>query len=268
MPILQSDDWVNFYRLRKALGDTPRYRSGSVNINGWDMEYVDAASFISAFDNVVVQRTNDFVSEHSTPFILDCGANIGVSVIHYKRQFPDAKIIAFEPDAKVCQVLRRNLAANNISDVEVVEAAVWKENGETEFFSEGADAGRVDPDAAETVSLADTRRLGNRIKVRTVKLDDFLHEPVDFIKLDIEGAESEVLAASVSKLANVRAIVVEFHLTTSKPKQLGVALMSLAAAGFQVSVNSYGNVITLLNKDTIVKNDVEFDQYLLIHGWR
>ena len=253
---------------RKELESVPRYTPGTIRVKGWDIEYLDAASFVSAFDNVVVQRTNDFVHPNDHPVILDCGANIGVSVIHYKRQFPNAKILAFEPDKRICDVLRRNLKANGITDVEVIEAAVWTKNGETEFFSEGADAGRVHDQQDEIADLVERSASAQMVKVKTIALGDFLHELIDFIKLDIEGAESAVLSECVSGLMNVASMVVEFHLTTSRPSELGLTMTALSNAGFKVSVNSYGQQITLRNKDAVSKNAVEFDQYLLLEAWR
>lgn len=268
VPLLQSKDWMLLYKLKRQLGSMTRYESGTIVVDDWDIEYVDAASFVSAFENVVYKRFNDFNSEKSAPVILDCGANIGVSVIHYKKLYPNSRVIAFEPDHDLCKVLRRNLRANSITNVEIVEAAVWKEADEIYFFSEGADAGRLDNSINGIDDLVSRSQKGTKRKVRTIRLADYLNEPVDFIKLDIEGAESMVLESCASELINVKTMVVEFHLTNSRPMELAIVMKALADAGFNVSVNSYGQWVSLLNKDSITHSAVEYDQYLLIDAWR
>jgi len=268
LPFLQSPDWILLQSLRKQLANVPRYTKGKVTANGWNLEYADAPSLVSAVECVVFKRWNDFITDKENPVILDCGANIGVSVIHYKKMFPKAKITAFEPDHDVCEILRRNLLENDITDVEIVEAAIWKENGETEFFSEGADAGRLDNNENDIDSLVGKTPKGSKVKVKTVRLAEYIADsPVDFIKLDIEGAESNVMEDCADNLSNIKSMVIEFHLTNSRPNELAVVMKALSDAKFNVSVNSYGKWINLINKDSIKHAPVEFDQYLLLNAW-
>jgi FkbM family methyltransferase len=267
---LQDADQMAYWNLTKALKSIPRYSPGKVAVEGWDFEYVDSASLLSAFEVIVVKRWNDFKSDKDDPVILDCGANIGISSIHYKHLFPQARITAFEPDARVCQALRRNLAANGAADVETVEAAVWTSNGRHQFFSEGADANRLIDDRAEVSGLERLAPCGKSCIVDTVRLADFLaRRPVDFIKLDIEGAEPDVVADCAERLARVQSIVIEFHLTNSKPKGIATTLTVLADAGFQVSIGSYGPWVDLIRRPNVTSQPrIEFDQNLLICAWR
>jgi predicted O-methyltransferase YrrM len=60
---------------------------------------------ILIFLKAKIYRFNSLITK---PLILDCGANVGVSVLYFKRLYPDAEIIAFEPDEDVFAILKQN----------------------------------------------------------------------------------------------------------------------------------------------------------------
>ena len=263
-----NQDLVTYRELQAKLAGVPRYQPGFVTAGNWQLHYLDAASLLSAFDVVVVKRWNDFLCDKKTPVILDGGANIGISAIHYKQLFPDAVVTSFEPDPRACDLLRRNLAANNIHDVEIVEKALWTSSGRTSFFSEGADANRVVREPATIERLTSLTPSARRCDVETVRLADYLaNTRFDLVKLDIESAEAEVIVDCGETLRNVNNLVIEFHLTNSKPHELARTLQTLADQEFQVSVCSYGPWVDLLHQTSNTPR-IEFDQYLLISAWR
>jgi FkbM family methyltransferase len=263
-------DLVAYRQLQLKLAGVQRYQPGVVTAADWHLKYLDAASLLSAFDVVVVKRWNDFTSNKKNPVILDGGANIGISAIHYKRLFPDAVITSFEPDPRACDCLRRNLVANGIHDVEVVEKALWTSSGRTSFFSEGADANRVVCASDEIEHLTSLTPAAKQFEVETVRLADYLARTrFDLVKLDIESAEAEVIVDAGETLRNVNNLVIEFHLTNSTPRPLARTLEALADHGFHVSVCSYGPWVDLLHQTSSSPNSkVEFDQYLLLCAWR
>ena len=261
-----NQDLVIYRELQTKLAGVPRYQPGFVSAGNWQLHYLDATSLLSAFDVVVVKRWNDFPCDKTAPVILDGGANIGISAIHYKQLFPDAVVTSFEPDPRACDLLRRNLAANNIHDIEIVEKALWSSNGRTSFFSEGADANRIvrEHDAIERL----TSPSATYCDVETVRLADYLSQTCfDLVKLDIESAEAEVIVDCGETLRNVNNLVIEFHLTNSKPLELARTLQTLADQEFHVSVCSYGPWVDLLHQTSPTPR-IEFDQYLLISAWR
>ena len=256
-----------YRELQVKLAGVPRYQPGFVTAGNWQLHYLDSTSLLSAFDVVVVKRWNDFRCEKKNPVILDGGANIGISAIHYKRLFPGAVITSFEPDPRACELLRRNLAANRIDDVEIVEKALWTSNGRTSFFSEGADANRILRAGDEIEQLTTQMPTAIQFDVETVRLADYLAQTkYDLVKLDIESAESDVIIDCGDTLRNVDNLVIEFHLTNSKPRALARTLETLAAQRFNVSVSSYGPWVDLLHPPSTAPK-VEFDQYLLICAW-
>jgi len=244
-------------RLRRVLRGVPRRTPGIVEFLEWEIEYVDAASLVSSADVLVAKGWNNFRTGTSSPRILDCGANIGISVLNFKRQYPNASIVAFEPDPRIAAVLRRNLQRNAAADVDVVEAAVWRENSRARFSCDGADGGRLG-------SLPPT--FEREIIIDTVDLSGFISGTVDLIKLDVEGAEFDVVDSIADSLDHVRNLVIECHVRASTMGELGRMLSMIESAGFLIAVNSYGAWRDLVRRAS--DEGPGFDQYFLVCAWR
>jgi FkbM family methyltransferase len=153
--------------------------------------------------------------------IIDCGANIGLSVLYIKKQCPSATIIAFEPDPANFSLLEKNIASFQLTGVQVEKAAIWKEYTTLSFTAQQGMASSLTTQAAPQT-----------LQVKTVRLHDYLNEPVHFLKLDIEGAEWDVLTDCASNLSKVKNIFVEYHGSYSAPQKLTDILTILQAAGF------------------------------------
>jgi FkbM family methyltransferase len=131
-----------------------------------------------------------FASDKRDPTILDCGSHIGLSVAWFKRRFPNARIIAFEPDPQNFRLLQTNVAFNGLEGVELLNVAVSSRRGTARLFG---DFGVAAP-MASAHSLRQewgTQRSEQWILVNTVPLADYITGPVDYLKLDIEGMETE-----------------------------------------------------------------------------
>ena len=238
-------------------GYEPIIQPGRIQLLGWDLEYLCGANLSGQIDATLIRRQNNFIPENERSLILDCGANIGITVLNYKRQFPRARVIAFEADPEFAPVLHRNLERNGASDVEVVDAAVWIENGTSEWRSEGIDGSHLSVGIGETAKTS---------TVRTVDLGDYLNEPVDLIKMDIEGAEYEVINHVGKKLKNVKAMSIECHIKQTTIIPFGKLLRILSIAGFQISINSYGPWCDLIRQVPILPDHHE--NYVLVSAWR
>jgi len=238
-------------------GYAPPIQPGRIQLLGWDLDYVSGLELATFIDQILVRRLNDFIPDNDHPVILDCGANIGFSVLNYKRQFPNPRIIAFEPDPQFAPVLRRNLERNGAGDVQIVEAAVWVRKGETKWFCEGIDGSHIVDSNTEQ---------SDAVVVRTVDLADYLTDVVDLLKLDIEGAEYQVVTHLGSRLQNVKNILIECHLDQTKIIPFTKMLEALVDAGFKLSINSFGTWRDLIRQTPVLPN--HWEQYLLVAGWR
>lgn len=179
-----------------------------------------------------------FIASNDTPLIFDCGSYIGLSILYHKLWYPDARIVAFEPDPDNLEVLKTNITANDLSNVTVVPKAVAGEQGTACLYREMH--GDIPATCANTLlpRLWGDSLPQQRISVETVKLSDYVTGPVDFLKLDVEGLEEEVLEELGAKLHLVREIALEYHGTmTSRDKNSLVRIeATLVQYGFTVAV--------------------------------
>lgn len=217
-----SNEYRELFRIKKKT----RYSHFNTNILGRLITGIDGPSFVFTYNEIFKNEIYRFLSKNKSPYIIDCGANIGLSVIYYKQLFPTAQIIAFEADKNIFRVLSNNIQSLALKDVTLYNFAVWNEETTLDFFSEGADGGRI---------ISSDGNKKNRIKVPTIRLSNFLKEKkVDFLKIDIEGAETTVLKDCEDVLHNVENLMVEYHSFIDKPQTLHEILTILSNSGFRI----------------------------------
>ena len=98
--------------------------SGNIEVEGRKFEFHDARSFYVSYEEIVKDKIYAFNTTSKTPVIIDCGANMGLSVYYFSKTYPSAKIIAFEPDETVLKVLENNILFQNIKNVQLIKKAV------------------------------------------------------------------------------------------------------------------------------------------------
>lgn len=154
--------------------------------------------------------------------IIDAGANIGLTSVYFASRYPDARIIAIEPEPGNFDLLKRNVSP--YPNVTAVQAALWSRNevvslvdpglGEWGFSVRDRQTANSAPDGAATVSGAGRpRTAGLRVPGLTVAdvMRDADIEQVDLLKLDIEGAEVEVFDTACEWIEAVDSIIIELH---------------------------------------------------------
>jgi FkbM family methyltransferase len=146
---------------------------------------------------------------------IDIGANIGLTALALSRIAPAGRVFAIEPSAATFADLSANLAANGADNVEAVQALLGIDGAEKVFLSNA-----VDPTGSTSIDPANTRASGHAYLQREahtcLSLDRFCAERdikrLDFIKIDVEGSELEVLQGAVGTLARHRPLVhLEFN---------------------------------------------------------
>jgi FkbM family methyltransferase len=203
----------------------PRYTEFQTNILPHSVKGVDSASFVFMFDEIFRKEIYKFISNNDEPFIIDCGANIGLSTIYFKKLFPKSRILAFEPDEHIFQILIWNILNFKFSNVELFNKAVWDSETTLEFMVEGADGGRI-------IESNSSNPCG--YQVETLRINNFLGKTIDFLKLDIEGAETRVLQDCKDHLSNVKNLFIEYHSFVDAPQTLHLITQILFDAGFRI----------------------------------
>jgi FkbM family methyltransferase len=209
--------------------DLPRHREVTVELAGRPFRVPDPLSFYWSYKEIVEDRIYDFPFPAGSPRILDLGANCGLSGLFFLLRYPEARLTCVEADPALFAILRDNLRTADFERrTRFVSAAVSPIAGEVEFHASGADSGRLIPH--ETLPSR-TRR------VTAVSLDSLIERPVDFLKMDIEGAETDVLLAA-GKLDAVARVFVEYHSLTDRPQRLDELLAHLRQVGFRTWIQT------------------------------
>lgn len=137
--------------------------------------------------------------------ILDVGANLGEWTVPMARYAgPSGRVIAFEPIPEMAAAIRKTCRINRLGCATVVEAAVSDQDGQAVFH--------IDPEHTGGSSLNKSAGNGIQIQVRLRCLDDYVTEAglvrCNLIKIDVEGAERQVIAGARRILEKFRPIVI------------------------------------------------------------
>jgi FkbM family methyltransferase len=163
------------------------------------------ASDFPTFESVLQQRCYDINYGFSPEIIFDCGANIGLTTIFYANRFPNAKIIAVEPEPANFELLKKNTAS--YPNVRLYQAGLW--NKTTSLKVENKGYGAWGFMVSETPD-------GTPGAIQAVTISDLMRqqqcEKIDILKIDIEGSEKELFENNYDAwLPKVKTLVIELH---------------------------------------------------------
>jgi FkbM family methyltransferase len=179
-----------------------------------------------------------------------------MSILYHRRLYPEARIIGFEPDPAIFQLLQENLRRNDVAGVKLINAGLGGQPGKFSFIPDGTAGGRFGEGK-------------NSMLVKVEPLSPYLAEPVDFVKLNIEGQELSVLeeAAACGRLVNVRQLVLEYHGWANGPQRLGDILNLLDREGFRYLVHDFDRETGAASKPPFRKVP-EQNWFCLVYGRR
>jgi len=138
--------------------------------------------------------------------IVDAGANIGLATIFFANRYPEAKIIAVEPDSSNYEMLKKNIAP--YSNIVAVRAALWNENKEVNLIDAGA--GQTAYQTHDRSAAKPPLQVVPGITLDKL-MNDFDVRFIDLLKVDIEGSEKEVFERSSPWISSVGVIAIEIH---------------------------------------------------------
>lgn len=171
------------------------------------VSYFGAPQLKLLYSEIFLNGAYVFQTDKLQPRILDCGSNIGMSILFFKMLYPHARIVGFEPDPDTFEILEMNIRRNGLRDVELHQCALHDREGEVELHRGNFAKGELG------MSLLKERISGAKIPVPSRRLSSFIGEEIDLLKLDIEGAEQFVLQElrDSAKLGWVDQIHLEYH---------------------------------------------------------
>ena len=225
-----SIDFVRAYGAVLPLGSLWRYRQALVrerkgghgyselltvylkHPHRWPITLRPASNDHYTFREIFIEGVYNAVARHIPPggVVLDIGANIGLATVFFARIWPGMRVVCVEPDSQNADLLATNIAPLVKAGRGVVcRGAVWGHSGRV--CLERLEKGHVNQRACREPGVADE---GSEV-VSAYTIGGLMEQHglahIDLLKLDVEGAETSVLAGDTSWLDRTGAIAIEFH---------------------------------------------------------
>lgn len=166
----------------------------------------DHTTDVGVFDQVIDRGEYEFTLDPAPRVIVDAGANVGFATVRYATRYPEARIIAVEPEADNFRLLRKNCAP--YPNVLPVQAALWSERRSLVVRDSG--------EGRNAFQVGDRNgHPGGGQEVPGLTIDQLMADHgldrIDLLKIDIEGAEKEVFDHAGGWVGRVDGIVTELH---------------------------------------------------------
>ena len=138
-------------------------------------------------------------------FIIDAGANVGFTAVYFANKFPEARIIAIEPEESNFRLLQKNTAS--YPNIRCIKAGLWNSTTKLRITNLQKDSkwgfqveetNHDGPDTCQAISISQI-------------LSEEKAKEIDIAKIDIEGSEKELFEKNTQWLSKTNLMVIEFH---------------------------------------------------------
>ena len=161
----------------------------------------DISNFHEIFFNIEFPLPNNL----NPKFIIDAGANAGYAAVFFLNKYPNANLIAVEPDLENFNILQKN--CNKYKNFKSLKSAVWINNGFVKIRN---------PDAGSTAFQITTAEKDDPFAFLAITLDSIIDnssfQKIDILKIDIEGVEKQLFEkGNFNWLKKVHVLIIELH---------------------------------------------------------
>lgn len=198
----------------------------SSRVGDYTIWYENTEEFYELKKEIFVEHRYYIELDNIAPRIVDLGAHIGMSVLYWKKLYPEASIVACEPVTENFDLLEKNVLENGLTGIELHKKAVAPKAGEIELQI---------PNTTGWMSGAGIISRGWRgvqdtspRRVEAVTFAELLRNGADLVKMDIEGMEYEVVESVDWR--RVGAVMIEVHPRAGK--RIETIEKKLKLAGF------------------------------------
>jgi FkbM family methyltransferase len=164
-------------------------------------------------DEIWAYRKYDYFGYRVNPgdIVVDIGANIGTFSLYAAKVCGASRVLSFEPFFDNYRILSKNVEQNQLLSITCVNQAVAGNRGLRTL--------RLDPMDSGSHSLV-SGSSERSVEVECCTLEDIFERfslaTIDYLKMDCEGAEYEVLESAISRLKQIRRISMETHTTLDR----------------------------------------------------
>lgn len=171
-------------------------------------------AFLEYYQELLSRKVVQFAKSREG-LSVDVGANIGYFSLLWAAQSPQNKVVAIEASPRVLPLLEENVQRNQLGEqITIVRAAVGKQEGEVEF-----DLG---PESETGWGGIAKSRTEKTVKVPQVRLDDMIEEPIELLKIDVEGADTWVIQGAEKLLRAKKIRNICFEHNEPRAAELGI----------------------------------------------
>ncbi len=169
------------------------------------------SSDVAAYQQIFPRQEYAFKVSRAPRTIVDAGANVGFASVYFANQFPDARIIAIEPEPSNFELLKRNVAP--YPNVTPLLGALWNSDSQINLLDGGDGHWSFMTQAAEDAASEPLGAVTGTVPAFTVPtlMRTHMLDSIDIFKVDIEGAERELFADAGAWIDRVDALIVELH---------------------------------------------------------
>lgn len=205
------------------------------------VNYLDKQEYHSLKNEIFNEDIYHFETDNPTPYIIDAGAHIGMSTLYLKRLYPNAEIMAIEPNPITFELLEHNIWQNGLENIKAINTALDPERSQITLHQ--------DPQGTWLSSTSIHQGAWNgeqkttQLTVPAQPLSDFIDRQVDLLKIDIEGAEFPVITQAKDRLHQVKEMIIECH--GPQFSQLSNFQKFLEDGGFSVSFHKKNKEISI-----------------------
>tara|TARA_B100000767_G_scaffold274378_1_gene307165 strand:- start:4258 stop:5010 length:753 start_codon:yes stop_codon:yes gene_type:complete len=166
---------------------------------------MDRTVFKEVWLTNIYNKNGVFVEEGD--LVIDVGAHVGIFSTYACELNKSSKVYSFEPSKENFERLKSHKKLNKKSNLNIYNLGVAGDNGKRTFSLHSKNSGGH--------SLHTNKNSKNKIEIETVRLSDFCKkekiETIDFLKIDCEGSEFEILKSDEKLLKRVNKIILECH---------------------------------------------------------
>ena len=207
-------DYLKF-KMLTALPNFLKSKITSLRFLGHQLSFFDLATTTALIVSIFIENEYFFKTKNKRANIIDLGSNIGLSIIYLKFIYPSCSVLAYEADPVTFKVLQNNICSFRIRNVKVNNSAITNKTGSVDFYT------ALDGDGSPLMST-NALRIANKktIKVKSVKLSSIIQKKIDFLKMDVEGSEMDILddlnKSNKMKLIDQMSIEYHHHIDTNQ----------------------------------------------------
>jgi FkbM family methyltransferase len=159
---------------------------------------------------IIEPRMSDYLKGKRGRIFVDVGAYHGHYSLLLSRNFE--QIVAIEPVSANADFLKGAVTYRKAENIKIIRMAVASEEGTRQFG--------LMPQLSESKLLSQISAIGGLTNVQTTTLDSLLrpYQEIDLVKLDVEGAEFDVLEGATDSMCKIRSWMIELHDQAGKSK--------------------------------------------------